>query len=89
MRAMGLDSIECVSYSDSADDDDDAVVAVQLPSPFLMSASTAGAVAAAVNVARGPAGRRWGSSSRRPRACTSCSSAPSAPTPCTPAHPPA
>ncbi|TVU32417.1 hypothetical protein EJB05_24148, partial [Eragrostis curvula] len=53
MRAMELDSIECVSYSDGMDDDDDVPAApAQLPRPFLKSASTAGpaAAAAALNV---------------------------------------
>jgi hypothetical protein len=50
---MELDSIECVSYSDGMEDDDDAaaVSSAQLPRPFLKSASSAGsAAAAAVNV---------------------------------------
>ncbi|PAN05752.1 hypothetical protein GQ55_1G131100 [Panicum hallii var. hallii] len=49
---MELDSIECVSYSDGMEDDDDAaaVTSAQLPRPFLKSASSAGSAAAAVNV---------------------------------------
>ena len=49
---MELDSIECVSYSDGMEDDDDtaAVTSSQLPRPFLKSSSTAGTAAAAVNV---------------------------------------
>ena len=50
---MELDSIECVSYSDGMEGDDDAaaVTSAQLPRPFLKSASSAGsAAAAAVNV---------------------------------------
>jgi hypothetical protein len=45
MRAMELDSIECVSYTDGMDDDDPAAPA-QLPRPFLKSPATAGAVVA-------------------------------------------
>ena len=48
---MELDSIECMSYSDSMGDDDTAAVtSSQLPRPFLKSSSTAGTAAAAVNV---------------------------------------
>jgi hypothetical protein len=45
MRAMELDSIECVSYTDGMEEDDDAAPA-QLPRPFLKSPATAGAVVA-------------------------------------------
>jgi hypothetical protein len=59
MRAMELDSIECVSYSDSMDDDDDSVpsASVQIPRPFLKSASSvspAAAAAAAVSLVAAP-----------------------------------
>ncbi|CAN6174997.1 unnamed protein product [Urochloa humidicola] len=46
---MELDSIECVSYSDGMEDDDDAaaVTSAQLPRPFLKSASSVGSAAVA------------------------------------------
>ncbi|GJM90923.1 hypothetical protein PR202_ga07250 [Eleusine coracana subsp. coracana] len=63
MRAMELDSIECVSYSDDMDDDDDDSVPAapaQLPRPFLKSASTAGPAANAVSVVAAASDRGGG-----------------------------
>jgi hypothetical protein len=46
---MELDSNECVSYTDGMEDDDDPAAPAQLPRPFLKSAATVSAVAAAAD----------------------------------------
>jgi E3 ubiquitin-protein ligase SIAH1 len=67
MRAMELDSIECVSYSDGMEEDDDEgapAAPAQLPRPFLKSASTA----AAISLIAGAADRGGGAGPLMPPA---------------------